>query len=80
MHASHLELVKVLYLANEVVLQIKDLEVGAHLAQQFNLLDTVLVQCDLFQRRYHALIVLGALRSRGEKNVQRAARSKRAHL
>ena len=50
MHASHLELVQVLYLADEVVLKIKDLEMGTHLAQQFNLLYTVLVQSNLFQR------------------------------
>ncbi len=57
----HLQLVKVFYPSYEVVLQIKDLEVGAHVAQQLNLLNVLLMEGHLLQAEYQPLIVLRPL-------------------
>ena len=70
----HLELVEVLYLGYQVVLQVQDLEMWADLAQQLDLLDAVLVQGNLLQRRHHALIVLGTLRRGGSSKREELSR------
>ncbi len=54
----HLELAQVLNLADEVVLQVENLEAGAQPAQQLNAADILLVQGHLLQRAEHAFIML----------------------
>jgi hypothetical protein len=58
---SHLELVQVLNLGDQVVLEVEDAQPRAQLAQQLDALDVLLVERNLLQRRQQALVVLGAL-------------------
>ena len=52
---------QVLDFADQVILQVEDLQVGAELPQRLNLLQILLVQCYLLQRGNHPLIVLRTL-------------------
>lgn len=58
---SHLEVVEVLYVSDNVVLQIQNLELAECLADQLDLLDILSVECDLLQVRQQAVVVLGSL-------------------
>ena len=59
---THLELVQVLEPADQVVLQVQDLELGAEAAEQLDALEVELVQRHLFECGQEAVVVLGALR------------------
>jgi hypothetical protein len=57
----YLELVQVLEPADQVVLQVQDLELGAEAAEQLDALEVELVQRHLLERGQEAVVVLGAL-------------------
>ena len=58
----HLELVQALEPADQVVLQVQDLELGAEAAEALDAREAELVQRDLLERREQAVVVLRALR------------------
>ncbi len=58
---AHLELVQILNLAYQIALEVEDFEVWAHMPQEFDGLNVLLMQRHLLKSRNHALIMLCAL-------------------